>query len=664
MSADLFAEFNTFSSKPQSQQSQQTGQPHPVTQQQQKADPFDFFTSSNASAQVNQPVQAWPQSQNQSQRQSQTDSFGGWGDFSSLSASQVSQQQPRPPVPATAAEGDDDDGWGDFEVAEVPPEPSRTPALEPSIAAPLPPANISAPPTRTRVHRASTLDLMTNSLVPVEGQSDSRQPSPSLLKSAVVQASKPKQPKPKDPNVLFDAEDSDVEVDDDDDFGEFEVGETMFAQSSQQPSKPWQHQPKSPPWHNQPKSPPWHNQPKSPPWRNAPQPREQQSQVASLASLDLLSLEDPPVTQPKRHVSHLSLLSVASSTSTYPQAPKSPSFSDRNPFPGLALKTPTSPNFPKEPANNPESPTPVTAWPAFGRTSPKKEVQSQSKEAANPNDHWSPFEDFSPMPGQQKNDIDSKEPPESWDWDAVDGVETSSSKPAVKPMANTARKVQNANTSGSDATPPTNIPPPSVLLSIFPELLALANTSLFKPAASQPTSIKDRIASDPGTIAFLQGYLALAGVAARIIAGRKLRWHRDKFLAQGMAISSAGAKGMKLAGVDRAQTAREDREAADVVDVWKEHVGRLRSAVAAARSAPGGQQLRVPDLAENMAVTTAKVVPTAPKACLVCGLKRDERVGKVDFDVEDSFGEWWVDHWGHRACKNFWTEHEKQLRQR
>ncbi|RXG47552.1 hypothetical protein VDGE_06493 [Verticillium dahliae] len=241
------------------------------------------------------------------------------------------------------------------------------------------------------------------------------------------------------------------------------------------------------------------------------------------------------------------------------------------------------------------------------------------------------------MPGQQKNDIDSKEPPESWDWDAVDGVETSSSKPAVKPMANTARKVQNANTSGSDATPPTNIPPPSVLLSIFPELLALANTSLFKPAASQPTSIKDRIASDPGTIAFLQGYLALAGVAARIIAGRKLRWHRDKFLAQGMAISSAGAKGMRLAGVDRAQTAREDREAADVVDVWKEHVGRLRSAVAAAKSAPGGQQLRVPDLAENMAVTTAKVVPTAPKACLVCGLKRDERVGKVDFDVEDSF---------------------------
>ncbi|EGY15003.1 uncharacterized protein VDAG_06493 [Verticillium dahliae VdLs.17] len=629
MSADLFAEFNTFSSKPQSQQSQQTGQPHPVTQQQQKADPFDFFTSSNASAQVNQPVQAWPQSQNQSQRQSQTDSFGGWGDFSSLSASQVSQQQPRPPVPATAAEGDDDDGWGDFEVAEAPPEPSRTLALEPPIAAPLPPANISAPPTRTRVHRASTLDLMTNSLVPVEGQSDPRQPSPSLLKSAVVQASKPKQPKPKDPNVLFDAEDSDVEVDDDDDFGEFEVGETMFAQSSQQPSKPWQHQPKSPPWHNHPKSPPWHNQPKSPPWHNAPQPREQQSQVASLASLDLLSLEDPPATQPKRHVSHLSSLSVASSTSTYPQAPKSPSFSDRNPFPGLALKTPTSPNFPKEPANNPESPTPVTAWPALR--------PNISKEG---------------------------EPPESWDWDAVDGVETSSSKPAVKPMANTARKVQNANTSGSDATPPTNIPPPSVLLSIFPELLALANTSLFKPAASQPTSIKDRIASDPGTIAFLQGYLALPGSLHGLSQVANCAGIVTSFLPKEWPFSSAGAKGMRLAGVDRAQTAREDREAADVVDVWKEHVGRLRSAVAAAKSAPGGQQLRVPDLAENMAVTTAKVVPTAPKACLVCGLKRDERVGKVDFDVEDSFGEWWVDHWGHRACKNFWTEHEKQLRQR
>jgi len=36
-------------------------------------------------------------------------------------------------------------------------------------------------------------------------------------------------------------------------------------------------------------------------------------------------------------------------------------------------------------------------------------------------------------------------------------------------------------------------------------------------------------------------------------------------------------------------------------------------------------------------------------------LKRDERVARVEFGVEDSFGEWWVEHWGHRTCRNFWA---------
>ena len=55
---------------------------------------------------------------------------------------------------------------------------------------------------------------------------------------------------------------------------------------------------------------------------------------------------------------------------------------------------------------------------------------------------------------------------------------------------------------------------------------------------------------------------------------------------------------------------------------------------------------------------------TAPKACVICGLKREERIPKVDFQVEDSFGEWWVEHWGHRACRNFCHEHESKLKQR
>lgn len=171
---------------------------------------------------------------------------------------------------------------------------------------------------------------------------------------------------------------------------------------------------------------------------------------------------------------------------------------------------------------------------------------------------------------------------------------------------------------------------------------------------------------------FLRGYLALATVAARIIAGRRLRWHRDKFLSQSMTISAAtgGKGGMKLAGIDKSQSAREDREAADVAVAWKDVVGRLRTAVAAANAAIAkdaaalGRPLKVPELAETMRVETVKGAITAPKACVVCGLKRDERVARVDFEVEDSFGEWWVEFWGHRECRNFWVEHEVALRSR
>ncbi len=170
----------------------------------------------------------------------------------------------------------------------------------------------------------------------------------------------------------------------------------------------------------------------------------------------------------------------------------------------------------------------------------------------------------------------------------------------------------------------------------------------------------------PRFTTFLRGYLILAVVAARIIAGRKIRWHRDKFLSQSMSISAAGSKGMKLAGVDKTQTTREDREAADVVSNWKSQVGRLRSAVVSANSTKksGGAQLKIPEISDTMQVQTARDVPTAPNACVICGLKRNERLSKVDHEVEDSFGEWWVEHWGHVACKRFWLQHENTLRQR
>jgi hypothetical protein len=70
---------------------------------------------------------------------------------------------------------------------------------------------------------------------------------------------------------------------------------------------------------------------------------------------------------------------------------------------------------------------------------------------------------------------------------------------------------------------------------------------------------------------------------------------------------------------------------------------------------------------ENTRVTTAMASQgaiKAPHACALCGLKRDERIPKIDENVEDSFGEWWTEHWGHTECRQFWEDNMGLLGQR
>lgn len=415
----------------------------------------------------------------------------------------------------------------------------------------------------------------------------------------------------KDPSVLFDAEDFELQVaedeedDDDDEFGDFE---SVPAPAAPKPT------------------------PTAASTKTTPAP----------PSMDLLSLDEPAPALPQQTrkpppTQLLGPLAFGATATSYPQAPKSPSFQDRNPFPELAIKTPTSAE-PKG-TKKPKEETPTTAWPSYESPIDLKPAKFKDQE-----EEWDAWDDFSATDNKQVT-TSTKTAPEGWDWDAVDNVQPSHSD------------------SQGDAPPPINVPPPSVILSAFPDLFN-SGTALFKPVSGQSASIKQRILSDSKAVEFLKGYVLLAETAARVIAGRKQRWHRDKILAKSMSISAAGSKGMKLAGIDKTQAAREDREAADVVAVWRQQVGRLRSAVAAAKSADMGLALKVPEISENMQVHTAKMVPTAPKACIICGLKRDERVAKVDVEVEDSFGEWWVDHWGHKACKNFWIEHEQKMRQR
>lgn len=350
---------------------------------------------------------------------------------------------------------------------------------------------------------------------------------------------------------------------------------------------------------------------------------------------------------------------LATMSPPYPKAPKPLSSHKKNPPIDLELSTKTTTSMMEHSPNMESS--------VFGR--PVDTLQSRKNAAhqgstskdSHDDEGWGDFADL-PAPT-----IKPKPSPvieaDAWVWDAIDN-----------PIAQAA--VQNpvpapALPLASSAVPPTNIPPPSILLSLFPQIFNLPQSTLFQSVANQSFTVRNRILSDPSTITFLQGYIHLATVAARIIAGRKLRWKRDLHLSQAMRIgpaAAAGGKGggMKLTVVDRAEATREDREASEVVRVWREQVGRLRSAIAVANSNARGKaaRLTVPEIGEAMQVKSEPGAPTALKPCSLCGLKRDERIVKIDVQIEDSFGEWWVEHWGHRTCRNFWVEQEGELRHR
>lgn len=602
MSADLFAEFNDLSQSPPQSQPQQ---PVPFTASASAhqtrgpaAHSWEYFGSSNGPPLTSQPTTPWASLQAQSS--------GGSGCLAAA-----------PPLSQPLTVPDDDDGWGDFEVAE-PSQFSAAPTAsnqgtwraQAPAPAPAPVYGVSSEPQpRARIVRASTMDLMTNNLVDTGNL-----PSPSKDSSWAQPAKvRPKMKTiPSDPNVMFDVDDFELQAggpddadddnEEDDEFGDFET----VAPAPRQP-KP------------------------APVWSSN-----------AAASLDLLSIDDSLQSTPQPHTQVqppsqlLGNLSFGSSSLNYPKAPKSPSYQERNPFPDLEVRTPTAAEASKWQIV--KSSSPVTAWPSA-------DVGPKPDEPTKEEDEWAAWDDGPAVESNNKKvSAEVIEPADNWDWDATENANPTS------PSLN------------KSIPPPVNVPPPSVILSAFPDLLSSGN-SLFKPMSGQISSIKQRVLADPKVVDFLHGYILLATTAARVIAGRKHRWHRDKILAKSMSISAAGSKGMKLAGVDKTQSVREDREAADVVGVWREHVGRLRSAVVAANAA-GKIKVKVPELSNNLLVHTAKMVPTAAKACVICGLKREERITKVDYDVEDSFGEWWVDHWGHKVCKNFWIEHEQRLRQR
>ncbi|KAK4554802.1 hypothetical protein LTR86_007950 [Recurvomyces mirabilis] len=265
------------------------------------------------------------------------------------------------------------------------------------------------------------------------------------------------------------------------------------------------------------------------------------------------------------------------------------------------------------------------------------------------------------------------------DWDDFEEgqVTIPASSAANKVEPSIPRAPQSATiTTNAPHPPPTDVPPPSLLLSIFTSLLESGNEALFNSLSKLNATQRATLLSHPATHQFLRGYLSLAIVLGHIVAGRKFRWKRDSHLAQSMrigpSVAGGGKGGMKLTGVDRGEVAKEDREVLDCIRLWKMQVGKLRSAVAGATAsgllAGEASMPQVPEVAEQMVIKTLKVEEgglTAPAACALCGLKREERVMKVDVDVQDSFGEWWLEGANcHAVCLSFWVEHKEKLRSR
>ena len=256
----------------------------------------------------------------------------------------------------------------------------------------------------------------------------------------------------------------------------------------------------------------------------------------------------------------------------------------------------------------------------------------------------------------------STKPPDKQSQQVVQHARSRSEPPKKARSESKAAKARKEST--TTPLPPTNVPPPSILMSLVAGLVQKLPLQVEAVMENPAVSTSSQKALEKA----LRQCIASLRVAARITAGRKVRWKRDTHLSQSMKIGPAGKQGgMKLTGVDKSELRREEREAAEFVRIWQQKLGSIRSALATVNGQIAGRPLTLPDISGSMTIKSLKPVDggiLAPKCCMLCGLKRDERVEKVDVDVWDSFGEFWADHWGHSECRLFWEEHERYLQKR
>lgn len=193
---------------------------------------------------------------------------------------------------------------------------------------------------------------------------------------------------------------------------------------------------------------------------------------------------------------------------------------------------------------------------------------------------------------------------------------------------------------------PMNVPPPAIILALLTKAVSLVSSQV-KTAGS-----------DSAAIMAVQMYR----VSGRVIGGRSHRWKRDTILAQSMKIGAAGRSGgMKLASIDKGETRREEQETEDLLHAWSTHLHSLNQAMLRAKVS------KPPiSLSSKLMIRTATGpdVILATHVCPICGLKRNERVNGIDVAVSDTFGDFWIEYWGHRDCHDFWYEFSQYLDQR
>ncbi|KAB8270920.1 hypothetical protein BDV30DRAFT_157890 [Aspergillus minisclerotigenes] len=263
-------------------------------------------------------------------------------------------------------------------------------------------------------------------------------------------------------------------------------------------------------------------------------------------------------------------------------------------------------------------------------------------------DDWGDFVDGPPT-----------EPPKSVGGHRLASAKVPTQK--AKITANLEKKISPAFNISSSAVSaaqirPTNIPPPSVLLELFPRLF----DQLRKEATEARKNIQEK--HNIENVALL--ILSTLKAAARVVAGRTLRWKRDSILSQSMRIGPARAGkpgGMKLNTVNKNEDIKEQQEAVDVISMWRDRVALFNSVIQASGRRPISV---IPTNIRAITATPEQGALKASHACALCGLKREERLPKVDDQVEDSFGEWWTDHWGHTECRQFWETNVALLGQR